>query len=81
MDEIRMAQYSNLRANFNSLVKYTLGDNYYNMAMDVYQSDIDCCDDIKMKFDIIKRETKIYKIAFWITLSILFTVVGILMIK
>ena len=48
-DEISKRQYANLRENFNKLVKDVLGDDYYNMAMDVYDADRICCEDIARK--------------------------------
>jgi len=43
---IPMLQYKNLRRCFNTLVSLVLGDDYYNLAMDVYACDEECCRDI-----------------------------------
>ena len=50
-DENRVAllQYESLRNNFNEMVTDVLGDDYYNMAMDVYDADRICCEDITAK--------------------------------
>ena len=47
-DENRIAllQYQSLRNNFNKLVDEVLGEDYYNMAMDVFEADRICCEDI-----------------------------------
>lgn len=52
-DENRVAllQYKSLRENFHSLVNNVLGDDYYNMAMDVYDADRICCEDIVKKLN------------------------------
>lgn len=50
-DENRVAllQYESLRKNFHQMVNDVLGDDYYNMAMDVYDCDKICCEDITRK--------------------------------
>ena len=50
-DENRIAllQYQSLRKHFNNLVSNVLGEDYYNMAMDVYDADRICCEDIARK--------------------------------
>lgn len=48
-DEISKMQYASLRKNFNKLIRDVLGDDYYNMAMDVYDADRICCEDIAIK--------------------------------
>ena len=45
-----LKQYENLRRNFNRLRKEVLGEDYYNLAMDVYKCDEIVCDDIIKKF-------------------------------
>ncbi len=46
-DEHRVSilQYNNLRKHFNKMINDILGPDYYNIEMDVYQSDIACCED------------------------------------
>lgn len=46
---ISILQYNSLRLHFNAMVTAVLGEDYYNYAMDVYQSDITCCEDIMKK--------------------------------
>ncbi len=50
-DEIRISilQYNNLRKHFKKMVNNVLGENYYNMGADVYESDRLCCEDITRK--------------------------------
>lgn len=50
-DQIRISllQYDNLRKHFQMMVDEILGENYYNMAMDVYDCDRICCEDIIRK--------------------------------
>ncbi len=50
-DENRIAllQYESLRNNFQLMIEDVLGADYYNMAMDVYDADKICCDDITYK--------------------------------
>lgn len=43
---IQLLQYQNLRKNFNKLVECVLGEDYYNMGMDVYTCDELTCEDI-----------------------------------
>lgn len=45
-NRIHMLQYRSLRKHFHAMVDKILGDDYYNMAMDVYEADRVCCEDI-----------------------------------
>jgi hypothetical protein len=49
VDQIRLAQYENLRKHFRGLVHEVLGEGYYNMGMDVYECDRITCEDIAAK--------------------------------
>ena len=46
---IILLQYDNLRQCFTKLIKDILGENYYNLSMDVYDCDRIACEDIKNK--------------------------------
>ncbi len=50
-DENRVAllQYKSLRGHFNKMINNVLGSDYYNMAMDVYDADKICCEDVTSK--------------------------------
>ncbi len=48
-NRISLLQYKSLRKNFQKMVSAVLGNDYYNMAMDVYESDKQCCEDITYK--------------------------------
>ena len=50
-DENRVAllQYESLREHFNLMITNILGDDYYNLACDVYDADRMCCEDITNK--------------------------------
>lgn len=50
-DENRVAilQYKSLRGHFNKMINDVLGPDYYNMAMDVYDADRICCEDVANK--------------------------------
>ena len=48
-NRISLLQYESLRKNFKKMVKDVLGEDYYNMAMDVYDADRICCEDITRK--------------------------------
>lgn len=48
-NRIALLQYESLRKNFSLMVDDVLGDDYYNMAMDVYDADRICCEDITRK--------------------------------
>ena len=48
-NRVALLQYKSLRKHFNSLVTKALGEDYYNMAMDVYDADRICCEDIANK--------------------------------
>ena len=56
-NRISLLQYESLRKNFNKMVKDVLGQDYYNMSMDVYDSDRVCCEDITLAANrtVIKR--------------------------
>ena len=49
INRIKLLQYENLRTHFNQMVKDVLGDDYYNMGMDVYECDRLTCEDITAK--------------------------------
>lgn len=48
-NRVKVLQYDSLRLNFNKMVNDVLGGDYYNMAMDVYDADRICCEDITNK--------------------------------
>jgi len=48
-NRVSVLQYASLRKHFNQMVHDVLGGNYYNMAMDVYDADRICCEDIVAK--------------------------------
>jgi len=45
-NRISILQYNSLRKHFQSMITTILGENYYNMGMDVYECDRMCCEDI-----------------------------------
>lgn len=48
-NRVSLLQYKSLRTNFNKMVDDVLGENYYNMANDVYECDRICCEDITIE--------------------------------
>lgn len=48
-NRVALLQYESLRKNFQKMVDDVLGEDYYNMAMDVYDSDRICCEHITRK--------------------------------
>jgi hypothetical protein len=48
-NRITLLQHESLRKHFNTMVTDVLGKDYYNMAMDVYEADRMCCEDITTK--------------------------------
>ena len=54
-NRIALLQYKSLRKNFAKMVRDILGNNYYNLAMDVYECDRGCCEDITYKFNSLKK--------------------------
>lgn len=63
MDKIKELQYNNLRKCLNeNLIKPILGEDYYNMTMDVYTADKETTMDLKRKFDYKDYEVKVFKI-------------------
>ena len=48
-NRISFLQYESLKKNFNKMCRNVLGEDYYNMAMDVYDADRICCEDITRK--------------------------------
>jgi len=57
-NRIPMLQYENLRYFFNTMVTNVLGKNYYNIEMDVYEADKQCCEDITNKT---KKRSRIHR--------------------
>jgi hypothetical protein len=58
LDRIRMLQYDNLRKFFGLFIDVMLGDDYYNMANDVYNCDIFCFEDLINKYGNRKQKKK-----------------------
>lgn len=83
MDDIEKAQYENLRKCFNdNLVKPILGENYYNMGNDVYQSDKLTTEHIKYRYDSLKLDVQFYKGTSTITwIFIIFIIIAYTIIK
>ena len=48
-EQIRLAQYENLRKHFAELISKVLGPGYWNDGMDVYECDRLACEDIALK--------------------------------
>ncbi|MBO9483777.1 hypothetical protein [Salinisphaera sp. G21_0] len=48
-NRVALLQYRSLRKYFNRMVTTVLGADYYNTAMDVYEADKICCEDITRK--------------------------------
>ena len=51
-NRVAILQYNSLRKHFHKLIDSVLGGNYYNMAMDVYEADRICCEDIAKKVNV-----------------------------
>ena len=45
----------NLRKNYNKVTEHVLGDDYYNMACDVYTCDDFTCNDLIEAYDELKK--------------------------
>lgn len=48
-NRVALLQYESLRNNFSLMVDDVMGEDYYNIAMDVYDCDRICCEDITRK--------------------------------
>lgn len=48
-NRVALLQYESLRGHFNKMVTDVLGEGYYNLAMDVYDADRICCEDVARK--------------------------------
>ena len=48
-NRVALLQYESLRKYFVKMMHDVLGKDYYNMAMDVYDCDRICCEDITKK--------------------------------
>jgi hypothetical protein len=78
MNRVEKLQYENLRKCFQAnLIKPILGENYYNMAMDVYTCDECTTLDLKQAFDCLKRHNKIYK---FLLICSFFIIVGLIVV-
>ena len=71
---IDLLQYRNLRKNFNRAVDHILGEDYYNLACDVYTADEFTCDDLIREWDDMKRKLVVCRIRI---VALLFIVVGL----
>lgn len=69
--EINMEQYKNLRSCFHkNLVEPILGEDYYNMACDVYNCDRITTEHLKREFDVKDKVIKTLNILFKISLLV-----------
>jgi hypothetical protein len=61
-NRIPLLQYASLRNKFQKMTDDILGRNYYNMGMDVYECDQNCCEDITYKANktILKKIMEIF---------------------
>jgi len=57
-NRVSILQYNSLRKNFKKMINNVLGEDYYNMEMDVYESDRQCCEDITRK---LKKPSKTHR--------------------
>lgn len=71
MGKVSKMQYKNLRYYFQKLINNILGDNYYNMANDVYDCDEQCCEDIFNAFKYLKELLKYSRVLNFILLLII----------
>ncbi len=65
--EIGLLQYSNLRNNINRVKNEVLGEDYWNVGMDVYTCDKFMCDSLIHKYKELKSERNSWKIWFLVT--------------
>ena len=76
VNNIEKKHYHNLRKNFDSLVKLILGDEYYTMCLDVFNSDIEAFNDMVNKVNKLKYHLKMYKRLFY-CMTIITLILGI----
>jgi len=48
-NRIPLLQYESLRGHFGLMIEDIMGEDYYNMGMDIYETDRICCEDIARK--------------------------------
>lgn len=70
-NRIAMLQYQSLRKNFDKyLVKPILGEEYYNMGLDVYTADELTCHELKREFDNLHSSNTILKVFLIISVAV-----------
>lgn len=79
MNNLEKKHYENLRENFSSLIKLILGDGYYTMSLNVFDSDIEAFNDMVQKVNKLKYDLKIYKVLFY-CMSIITLILGICLV-
>lgn len=79
--EINNSVYNNLRKNYSDLVDTILGENYYNLYMDIYSNDDMIADDIKREFHDLKLYKKMFKISLVIILQLLIALIILFIVK
>jgi hypothetical protein len=71
MDDIKQAQYDNLRKCVNeNLTEPILGKRYYNMGLDVYSADEETTKDLKNQFDELKFNIKNYRLLLIVSIAL-----------
>lgn len=82
MNDIKEKQYKNFRDSFNNiLLRPIMGDNYYTTSMDIYNSDRECCEDLKYKYDCLLNKVRVYKTLFILSFVMLLITYFLLIIK
>lgn len=79
MDSVEREIYKNLRKYFDNLIHKIMGPNYYTVNPDVFYSDKEAYEDMIYHVKKIKHQLKVYKISFFILLSIIL-IMGIYLI-
>ena len=63
--------YKNLRKNYGELIRHILGDDYYNMGMDVYSTDDLSCKDLIRAYDDLTKDVLAMRKAVWVMLGLI----------
>lgn len=73
--------YQNLRTHFEGMASLILGENYYNMGVDVYTTDELTCKDILKEYDKVVEERDKYRViarlsaGLWVAMAFLMILV------
>lgn len=77
MNNIDRIEYMHLRKCFEDILVYPiLGENYYNSAVSICGSDLECCKEIRNRYNCLETKVGVYRMLFIIAfIGLMFVII------